>query len=173
MARKKLILIGGTMGIGKTTIGQYLVAKRLDHAVFLDGDWCWAMHPWVFNEENKAMVLRNIQFLLNSFIANSSFDNIVFVWVMHQQAIIDDLVAGLHGDYDLYSFSLTATEAELTKRFSRDVDAGIRDQTALQGAIDRLKMYQAVKSIKVDVSGRDYPETADIMINEIQKGADR
>jgi adenylate kinase family enzyme len=55
MQKKKLILIGGTMGVGKTTLGQYLVEQRLDHAVFLDGDWCWYMHPWVFNDENKAL----------------------------------------------------------------------------------------------------------------------
>lgn len=169
MTKKKLILIGGAMGIGKTTIGQYLVEKRLDNAVFLDGDWCWYMHPWVFNEENKKMVLRNIQFLLNSFIANSSLENIVFVWVMHQQEIIDDLLSGLHGDYELYSFSLTATKDELTKRFSKDIDAGIRDQASLQGAIDRIQMYQDVNSIKIDVTGRNYPENADTILNEINK----
>ncbi len=169
MTKKKLILIGGTMGIGKTTIGQYLVENRLDNAVFLDGDWCWYMHPWIFNDENKEMVLRNIQFLLNSFIDNSSIENIVFVWVMHHQEIIDDLLAGLHGDYELYSFSLTATEEELTKRFSKDIDAGIRSRSALQEAINRIKMYQDVKSIKIDVSGQDYPDSANIIINEIQK----
>ena len=169
MTKKKLILIGGTMGIGKTTIGQYLVENRLDNAVFLDGDWCWYMHPWIFNDENKEMVLRNIQFLLNSFIDNSSIENIVFVWVMHHQEIIDDLLARLHGDYELYSFSLTATEEELTKRFSKDIDAGIRSRSALQEAITRIKMYQDVKSIKIDVSGQDYPDSANIIINEIQK----
>lgn len=170
MTKKKLILIGGAMGIGKTTIGQYLVEKRLDNAVFLDGDWCWYMHPWVFNDENKKMVLRNIQFLLNAFIDNSSLENIVFVWVMHQQDIIDDLLAELHGDYELYSFSLIATEEELTKRFSKDIDAGIRDQAALQGAIDRIQMYQDVNSIKIDVTGRNYPDNADTILNEINKG---
>lgn len=169
MTKKRLILIGGTMGIGKTTIGQYLVEKCLDNAVFLDGDWCWYMHPWVFNEENKTMVLRNIQFVLNSFIANSTLENIVFVWVMHQQTIIDDLLAGLDGNFEVYSFSLMASEAELTRRYSKDIDSGIRAQAGLQGAIDRIKMYQDVKSIKVDVTGRDYPENAKIILNEIQK----
>ncbi|WP_277820723.1 hypothetical protein [Dubosiella muris] len=37
---KTLWLIGGPMGIGKTTVGQAL-KKKLDRAVFLDGDWCW------------------------------------------------------------------------------------------------------------------------------------
>lgn len=168
MQKKKLILIGGTMGVGKTTLGQYLVEQRLDHAVFLDGDWCWYMHPWVFNDENKAMVLRNIQFLLNSFIANSTLENIVFVWVMHQQAIIDDLLSGLSGDFDVYSFSLIASESELTKRFRQDIDAGIRDQAALQGAVDRLAMYHTVDSIKIDVTGKNYPENAEVILHHLR-----
>ncbi|SCH61487.1 Uncharacterised protein [uncultured Clostridium sp.] len=40
---KKLYLIGGTMGIGKTTTCQVLKTK-LDKSVFIDGDWCWVMH---------------------------------------------------------------------------------------------------------------------------------
>jgi hypothetical protein len=155
------------MGVGKTTMGEYLVEKRLDNAVFLDGDWCWYMNPWIYSDENKKMVLHNIQFLLNSFIANSTLENIVFVWVMHQQEIIDDLLSGLHGDFDVYSFSLTATETELTKRFSKDIQAGIRDQEALQGAIDRIPMYDTVDSIKVDVTGREYPENADIILSQL------
>ncbi len=113
------------------------------------------------------MVLQNIKFLLNSFLANSTLENIVFVWVMHQQKIIDDLLSGLHGDYDLYSFSLTASEQELTKRFGKDVEAGIRNQAA----IDRIVMYKAVDSIKIDVTGRELPENAERIIKAISENA--
>ena len=37
---KKLYIIGGTMGVGKTTVCNIL-KKRLDMSVMLDGDWCW------------------------------------------------------------------------------------------------------------------------------------
>ena len=37
---KKLYLIGGTMGVGKTAVCQKLKVK-LNNSVFLDGDWCW------------------------------------------------------------------------------------------------------------------------------------
>ena len=37
---KTLYLIGGTMGVGKTTVSQQL-KKDLANSVFLDGDWCW------------------------------------------------------------------------------------------------------------------------------------
>ena len=42
---KKLILIGGAMGAGKTTVCQKL-KPLLAPSAFLDGDWCWDMEPF-------------------------------------------------------------------------------------------------------------------------------
>ena len=61
---KTLYLIGGTMGAGKTTVCRIL-RDKLDRSVFLDGDWCWDMHPFQVTEETKKMVMENISFLLN------------------------------------------------------------------------------------------------------------
>lgn len=64
---KVLYLIGGTMGVGKTTVCRELNA-RLPNSVFLDGDWCWCMDPFRVNDETKAMVMDNICHLLNNFL---------------------------------------------------------------------------------------------------------
>ena len=53
---RTLYLIGGPMGVGKTTVCQ-IMKRRLPRAAFLDGDWCWDMDPFVVTEETKAMVL--------------------------------------------------------------------------------------------------------------------
>lgn len=63
---KQLYIIGGTMGVGKTTICQKL-KKELSNCVFLDGDWCWDANPFLVNEETKKMVMQNICFMLNQF----------------------------------------------------------------------------------------------------------
>ena len=49
---KHLYLIGGTMGVGKTTAGKCLKAM-LERSVFLDGDWCWDMNPFSGNAGDK------------------------------------------------------------------------------------------------------------------------
>ena len=82
------------MGVGKTTVCQIL-KKKLDQSVFLDGDWCWDMYPFQVTAETKKMVLENITFLLNSFLRCSAYKNVIFCWVMHEQQIIEDLLAGL------------------------------------------------------------------------------
>jgi broad-specificity NMP kinase len=84
---KNIFLIGGTMGVGKTTTCQ-IMKDKLSNSVFLDGDWCWDMRPFQVTEETKEMVMRNICFLLNNFIKCTVYENIVFCWVMHQQALL-------------------------------------------------------------------------------------
>lgn len=63
---KMLLLVGGTMGVGKTATCQILKGM-LDRCVFLDGDWCWDMHPFQVTETTKRMVEENICFLLTNF----------------------------------------------------------------------------------------------------------
>lgn len=62
---KTLILINGAMGVGKTAVAQALY-RRLPRSVWLDGDWCWMMSPWVISERNKRMVEDNITYLLRA-----------------------------------------------------------------------------------------------------------
>jgi len=56
---KNIIFIGGTMGVGKSTVSQAL-KKDLNDSVCLDGDWCWDMNPFVVNGETNALVMDNI-----------------------------------------------------------------------------------------------------------------
>ena len=64
---KTLYMIGGTMGVGKTTVCQ-LLKQDLPNSVFLDGDWCWDASPFQVTDETKAMVTNNICYLLNNFL---------------------------------------------------------------------------------------------------------
>ena len=91
---KTLYLIGGTMGVGKTTVSQQL-KRDLHNSVFLDGDWGWNASPFQVNYETKAMALRNICYLLNSFIHCSAYENVIFCWIMHEQSIIDGIISKL------------------------------------------------------------------------------
>ena len=70
---KKLYLIGGPMGVGKTAVGQAL-KRMLPNSVFLDGDWCWDANPFQVTEETKAMVMDNICHLLNNFLRCTAYE---------------------------------------------------------------------------------------------------
>lgn len=94
---KELILLGGPMGVGKTTAGR-LLRDKLAPAFFLDGDWCWDMSPFDPCEENRRMVLDNIAHLLAAFLDNPGCGAVVFCWVMDRPEIIRDVLAPPGGE---------------------------------------------------------------------------
>ena len=121
---KTLWLIGGPMGVGKSSVGRAL-RDGLPRSIYLDGDWCWDASPFVVNAETKAMVMKNIRFLLRSFLECSEYENVVLAWVMHEQAIIAGLTEGLP-DCRVIAVSLICSERELERRIRKDEAAGLR-----------------------------------------------
>lgn len=90
---QKVIFISGTMGSGKTTISR-LCNEKLSRSVWLDGDWCWMMSPFQVQDQTKAMVMDNIVYLLNQFLAQACFDHVLFSWVMDQQKLSNKFTIG-------------------------------------------------------------------------------
>ncbi len=161
IALKTLYLIGGTMGVGKTTVSQQL-KKDLNNSVFLDGDWCWDASPFQVTDETKAMVVCNICYLLNSFIHCSAYDNIIFCWVMHEQSIIDGIINKLDTENcNVKTISLTVDEMNLQSRIKADVARGVRTFDAIDRSMARITMYQTLDTIKIDTSNKTVREIVD------------
>ena len=149
---KTLYLIGGTMGVGKTTVCREL-KNQLHRSVFLDGDWCWDMNPFVVTEETKAIVLDNITALLGNFLRCSAYDHVIFSWVMHQQSIVDTILGRLDlTDVKVVSVSLVCSREALLQRLYRDVEAGIRQPDILLRSPQRLNLYDSMNTEKIDTS---------------------
>ena len=161
---KMLYLIGGTMGVGKTTVCRELNA-RLPNSVFLDGDWCWCMDPFRVNNETKAMVMDNICHLLNNFLKCSAIQNIVFCWVMHEQGILDELLSRLElGDCHVAAYSLICTREALRSRLQRDIDCRLRGADVLGRSLSRLPLYDALDTVKVDTTDQTPAQIADKLL---------
>lgn len=158
--QKTLYMIGGTMGVGKTTVCQQL-KRDLPNSVFLDGDWCWDASPFQVTEETKEMVTRNICFLLNQFLHCSAYENVIFCWVMHEQSIID----GILQELDLQGcrvkkISLVADEKSLRERLQADVARGLRMADVIQRSVARLPLYETLDTEKIETGGKTVLEIA-------------
>jgi len=160
---KTLYLIGGTMGVGKTTVSQ-LLKQDLPNSVFLDGDWCWDSSPFQVTDETKAMVIDNICYQLNKFLHCSAYENVIFCWVMHQQSIIDSIIEKLDTENcDVKYISLIANEDNLRERLTIDVKRGVRTVDVIDRSVARMALYQTLDTIKIDTSNK----TVRMIVDEI------
>ena len=140
------------MGVGKSAVCRELL-RQLTPGVWLDGDWCWNMNPFVVSEENKRMVLSNITHLLRAYLNNSSYRYVLFCWVMDQPLLFEAVLGPLRDiPFTLHSFSLVCTEQALRERLERDVRDGIREADVIPRSLRRLPAYAALPTCKLDVT---------------------
>ena len=162
---KKIYIIGGTIGVGKTTVSKEL-KNRFHKSVFLDGDWCWDMNPFDVNDETKVMVMDNICYVLNNFIHCSVYENIIFCWVLHEQGIIDSILSKLDiQNLIIINISLLCKEKALRERIQKDIDNQLRSNDVLERSIERIHLYDKLNTIKIDVSEKTVTDT----VNEIMQ----
>ena len=99
------------------------------------------------------MVMDNIVACLANFLACPDIENTVFCWVMHEQAIIDEILSRL--DFDgvrVVAVSLTCDEQTLRERLAWDVDAGLRTPDVVERSVARLPLYTSLETVKVDTT---------------------
>lgn len=157
---KRLVLINGPMGVGKTAVCSELL-RLLQPSVYLDGDWCWNMSPFLVTPRTKEMAMDNISFLLNRFLVCPELDNVIFGWVMHEVCIVDQILS-LVNTYDVKVdiITLMCTEQTLRGRIEKDVSAGLRQPDVLERALDRLSCCSRLPYPKVWTDGLSVQETA-------------
>jgi broad-specificity NMP kinase len=154
---KKLIIINGTPGSGKTSVAK-LLNQELINSVWLDGDWCWMMNPFVVNDENKAMVESNIYHMLNNFINNSYIEYIIFNWVIGHDKLMNRIISHLNvEDAEIFKVSLICEEDVLRERMQLDG----RSEDRIENSIERQRSYHSMDTIKLDTTNLNVNEVVD------------
>lgn len=165
---KDLVLLGGPMGVGKTTAGR-LLRDKLAPAFFLDGDWCWDMSPFDPSEGRRRMVVENIAHLLGAFLDDPGAGAVVFCWVMDRPEIPRAVLAPLAGrEFRLWHFSLVASPEELARRIRGDMARGLRGPDAVERSLARLPRYGALDAITIDTTALTPEETAEDLKRRIR-----
>lgn len=161
---KRLIIINGTMGVGKTATCRQL-NKSLDNSVWLDGDWCWMMDPFIVNEETKSLVTDNITHMLRNFLNLSHIENVIFNWVIDKDEIFDIILEPLKDlEFELYKITLVCSDSVLINRISRDVQSGKRNSDCISRSIKRQPLYKKINTIKINTDNN----TIEDNVREIQ-----
>ena len=166
---KRLYMIGGPMGVGKTAACRQL-QQLLDRSVFLDGDWCWYSHPFTVTEQTKQVVMENIGFMLQNFLKCSDYQNVIFCWVMDQPSILDEVISRIEpalGDTSLFCITLTASPQAIREHLQKDIDAQLREEDIIERSLARLTLYDKLSTYKLDISNLTPNQAAKAIISLI------
>ena len=122
--KKRLILISGSPCVGKTAVGTRHF-ESYDNSAYLDGDWCWCVHPFSVEDKRLRNGDRSVSFVLSNYL-DSEFEFVFFTSVVLTDAKIRENI--LHGitakDYETISFTLTCSEETLKKRHDKRGEKG-------------------------------------------------
>ena len=121
---KKLLLISGSPCVGKTTVGTRLF-ESYDNSAYLDGDWCWCVHPFSVTDTRLRNGDKSMSFVLSNYL-DSDFGYVFFTSVvLTNPQIRKNILNGITAkDYDVIGFTLTCSEETLKKRHDRRGDKG-------------------------------------------------
>ena len=121
---KKLILISGSPCVGKTAAGTRLF-ESFDNSAYLDGDWCWCVHPFSVTDPRLRNGDRSMSFILSNYL-DSGFEYVFFTSViLTDPAIRERILSGITAeDYQVIGFTLTCSEETLKKRHDKRGDRG-------------------------------------------------
>ena len=160
---KKICLINGPMGVGKTTVGKH-IADTNPGTAFIDGDWCLDIHPFVGNRETKAMAVDNLLHLTSNYLSCSECNMIVIVWLMDDQWVLDSLLSGLSSlEADVRSVTLTCTASELERRWTSDTSCEWRTPDWLSVSLKSLPAF-SVRPGALDTTGLSVSEVAALIL---------
>ena len=125
--QKKLILISGSPCVGKTAVGTRLF-ERYDNSAYLDGDWCWCVHPFSVADKRLRNGDKSMSYVLSNYL-DSDFAYVFFTSVVLTDARIrEGILSGITaGDYGTIGFTLTCSEETLKKRHDKRGDKGETD----------------------------------------------
>lgn len=167
---KRLILINGAMGVGKSAVSR-CIQRLLPACALLDGDWCWNVYPFSVTEESKRRVIDHIVTVLSGYLGCADVENIVFCWVMQRREIAEGILARLPlGNAAVARFTLTASPETVAARLRGDIAAGLRDEDVIARSIAYLPFYaQDMGSVKLATDGMSAEETAREIARIVQR----
>lgn len=168
MIKKNLIIINGTMGVGKTVVSKML-NEELHNSIWLDGDWCWMMKPFIVNEETKSMVIDNIVQNIRNFLNLSHIENVIFNWVMDQEEIYDTVLNPLKDlEFNLHKFTLVCSDKVLIERINKDIERGVRDISCINRSLSRQGNFSKLNTYKIDTDNNTIEEIVRLIKSKVE-----
>ena len=159
----KVIILNGPMGVGKTTVGKY-IADHHPGTAFIDGDWCLDIHPFVGNQETKAMAVDNILHMIGNYQKCSVCSMVVLVWLMDEPWVIQKITQGLSAlQAEVKNVTLTCSRESLIARWKEDHACEWRTDEWLNVSLKSLPGFESMENT-IDTTGRSVEQVAELIM---------
>lgn len=170
MSMKKLIIINGTMGVGKSSASKELAV--LMNGLYLDGDWCWRPAPLCKDKINRDIIIENMGKIISYELSHMSYEALIYCWVIPENDILLKLLGSIEGaPHKTFLFTLIPTKEALISRLRGDIEKGVRDEYIVERALNHLVGYKAQDTIKIDNTLLSPKESAKAIYDYISKKA--
>ena len=159
----KVIILNGPMGVGKTTVGKY-IADHHPGTAFIDGDWCLDIHPFVGNQETKAMAVDNILHMIGNYQKCSVCSMVVLVWLMDEPWVIQKITQGLSAmQAEVKNVTLVCSRENLIRRWKDDHNCEWRTDEWLNVSLKSLPGFASMENI-IDTSDLSVEQVAELVM---------
>lgn len=168
---KNIIILNGPMGCGKTTVGKK-ICERLHKTAFIDGDWCFDLHPFVGNNETKNMAVDNIVFMIQNYSLCSECENIVLVWLMDDKKYHDRIINEiLNLKLNIIDLTLWCDEPNLVQRWTNDKICEWRNSQWLEVSKKSLNYFKSLNNV-LNTSELSIDEVVDSILFMLKENGD-
>lgn len=155
---KKLILIQGPNGVGKTTLCKLLNQKLMNSAL-VEPDWCRMINPFYYDDEIISLTISNMTHMLRSYLQCSSVQYVIFNFGFHgpRKEIYEQVMENLKDlEYEFVPITVTCDEEENVRRMIKDY----RDSERIKRALAARSIYENLSTPLIDTTRLSAEETA-------------
>jgi len=159
--KKRLILILGPNGVGKTTTA-WAILDKLTRCAMVDADWLRVMNPFALTAQTKETVIQNIYSLFYHYFACSEIDCVVFPYAFHgdRREMFEEVIRRLRqteADFEVSPVVLKCDYEENVRRARKD---GRDEARIARGMKNTFAFYDDLPYPKVDTTHLDANQAA-------------
>ena len=165
-----IIIINGSLGVGKTSVGDQLHHK-FSKSVHLDGDAVGDIHPFEIYDDARICHLYRTLELLVGFHQKNGYHDFVINYVFESPESLQDLLDLLHPlDPSIHTYWLTCDPDEQAKRIRG------RKRDEIDWELDRFIELQRIQAEaaqrgfigkRVDTTGLTSAEVSDVVWEDV------
>ena len=159
---KKIILIVGPNGVGKSSTAKILLSMVVNSA-YVDANYCRAINPFPFTQETKKAVTENIYCMIRNYLKCIDIKTVIFPYSFQgeRKEIWDNVVKKLNEEnleFEICPLVLKCSREENIRRARLDN----RDEERIErGMLNTYAFYNDIEYPMIDTTNMNESEVAD------------